>query len=256
MLQFQLSTVVFQIINFFILLAVLTRFFYRPLQQVMRQQEEEITSRLREAEERARKADVERDQLADASKRLRTETEAIMAKTRAEAAQAGEQLLARARTDADRIVEEAKQRVQELERTTQQHLETAVRQSAVNIAAHLMQVAAGPTLHQALLDKLVKEGLQLDGDRQELLNRAYSHANGSVTVEVAFPPSPDVEEHLRQIVATALETESDQLTVVCRTEPSLIAGVRLLIGTVVVDLSLSRTLAELSQSPSVGRKEV
>lgn len=256
MLQFQWSTVVFQIINFFILLAVLTRFLYRPLQHVMRQQEEEITSRLREAEERARKADAERAQLADASKRLRTEAEAIMAKTKAEAAQAGEQILARARIDADRTVEEAKQRVQELERATQQRIETAVRQSAVNIAAHLMQAAAGPALHQALLDTFLKEGLRLDGDRQELLNRAYAHANGSVTIEVAFPPSLDVEERLRQIVATALGAASNTLTVVCRTEPSLIAGVRLLIGTVVIDFSLSRTLTELSQAPTVGRQEV
>ncbi|MGE0681915.1 MAG: F0F1 ATP synthase subunit delta [Candidatus Binatia bacterium] len=256
MLQFQWSTVVFQIVNFFILLAVLTRFFYRPLQRVMRQQEEEITSRLREAEERAHKADAEREQLADAAKRLRTETEAVLAKARAEAAQAGEQLLARARTDADRIVEETKQRMLELERTTQQHLETAVRQSAVNIAARLMQAAAGPAIHQALLDKFLKEGLQLDGNRQELLNRAYTHANGSVTVEVAFPSSPGLEEHLRRILTTALGTESDQLTVVCRTEPSLIAGVRLLIGAVVVDLSLSRTLTELSQLPTADRKEI
>lgn len=255
MLQFQWSTVVFQLVNFFILLAVLTRFFYRPLQQVMQRQEEEITSRLREAEERAHKADAEREQLADASQRLRAETEAVLTKAKAEAAQAGEQLLARARTDAERIVEEAKQRAQELERATQQHLEKAVRQSAVNIAARLVQAAAGPAVHQALLDKFLREGLPLDGDRQALLNRAYTHANGHITVEVAFPPAPDLEERLRQILEPVLETASDTLAVTCRTEPSLIAGVRLLVGTVVIDLSLSHALTELSQSPAANLKE-
>ena len=60
MLRFQLSTFIFQVVNFFILLAVLTRFFYRPLQQAMKRQEAKITARLHEAEERVQKADSER----------------------------------------------------------------------------------------------------------------------------------------------------------------------------------------------------
>ena len=255
MLQFHWSTFLFQIINFFILLAVLTRFFYRPLQAVMKRQEEEVMARLRDAEERARKADTEREQLAEAARRLRAESEAQITKTKAEAAQAGTQLVARARADADRLLEEAKRHAQELERTAQQHMAAAVRQSAVNIAARLIQTAGSPAMHQALLDKVFKEGLQLDGTRKELLTRAYAHANGSVIVEVAFPPSSDEQEHLRQLLAETLGIEHKQLTVVYRTAPSLIAGLRVLIGTVVVDVSLSRTLTDLSQSPSPTQEE-
>ncbi len=254
MLQFHWSTVVFQIINFLILLAVLTRFFYRPLQAVMKRQEDEITGRLREAEEQARQAHSEREQLATAAKHLREETEALMTKTRAEAAQVREQLVAQAREDADHIVEAAKLRGQEVERATQQHLETAVRRSAVNIAAQLMQAAGGPALHQALLDKFLGDGVQLDKEQRELLHRAYGHTHGSITVEVAFPPSPDLTKHLRQILATTLNSESEHLDVVCQTEPSLIAGMRILVGTTVVDLSLRRTLAELSRAETAGQK--
>jgi len=254
MLQFHWSTFLFQVINFFILLAVLTRFFYRPLQRVMTRQAEEINSRLQEAEERARKADAEREQLALASQRLQTETKTLISNAKAEAAREKERLLEKARQQADRYMEEVKQRAQELERTAQQRMATDLRHTAVTLATQLMQASAGPTLHQALLDKLLQEGLPSDGEQGELLRHAYTHAPDEVTVEVAYPPASGLEEQFRQLLATALGVQSETVTVNCRTEPSLLAGARILLGTVVVDLSLSHTLTELSHE-SVAREQ-
>jgi len=246
MLQFHWSTFVFQVINFFILLAVLTRFFYRPLQRVMARQEEEINSRLQEAEERARKADAEREQLASASQRLQIEKETLLATAKTEAAHEKERLLERARQQADRYMEEAQQRVRELERTAQQRMEKDLRHTAVTLATHLMQASAGPILHQALLDKLLQEGLPADGEQGELLRRAYTHTHDGVTVEVAYASTPGLEEQFGQLLAATLGVQNGSIIVNCRTEPSLLAGARILLGTVVVDLSLSHTLAELS----------
>src|SRR5574341_2150914 len=169
MLRFQLSTFIFQLLNFFILLAVLTRFFYRPLLGLMKRQEEEIASRLREAEERTQKADAERERLAEASRQLHVEAEALLVKAKAEASQTREQLLTRARQEADHYLEEAKQRMREQERVTQQRLETDLRRTAVAIAADLMHEAAGPLLHQALMEQLLGEKLHPDGDQGDLL---------------------------------------------------------------------------------------
>ena len=256
MLQFHWSTFVFQVINFFILLAVLTRFFYRPLQRVMARQEAEINSRLQEAEERARKADVEREQLALASQRLQTETETLMANAKAEAAREKERLLESARQQADRYMEEAQQRAQELERTAQHRMATDLRHTAVTLATHLMQASAGPVLHQALVDKLLQEGLPADGEQRELLRRAYTHTHDGVTVEVAYPPTPDLEKRFGQLLATTLGVQSSTMTINCRTEPSLLAGARILLGTVVVDLSLSHILTELSHEQGTNEQKV
>lgn len=256
MLQFQWSTFLFQVINFFILLAVLTRFLYRPLQRVMVRQEEEINSRLQEAEERARKADAEREQLAIASQRLQTETETLLANAKAEAAREKERLLEKARDQADRYTEEARQRIQELERTAQQRMATDLRRTAVTLATHLMQTSAGPILHQALLDKLLQEGLPSDEEKDELLRHAYTHTQDGITVEVAYPPPPGLEEQFRQLLATALGVQSGTVTVNCRTEPSLLAGARILLGAVVIDLSLSHTLAELSHEQTASEQRV
>lgn len=255
MLRFQLSTFIFQVVNFFILLAVLTRFFYRPLQQAMKRQEEKITARLREAEERAQKADSERAQLVEATQHLQAEAETVLTNAKVEAARTREQVIEKARQEADRYVEEAKQRVREMERTAQQRLEIDLRRTAVTMAEALIHTAAGSPLHHALIEKLLEEGLRLDGDQGNLLRRAYAHANGSVTVEVAYPPTPGLEERFRHVLATALGTDSTAVIVALRTEPSLVAGARLLIGTIVIDLSLHRTLTELGQPQKVGEEK-
>jgi F-type H+-transporting ATPase subunit b len=255
MLRFQLSTFIFQVVNFFILLAVLTRFFYRPLQQAMKRQEEKITARLREAEERAQKADSERVQLVEATQQLQAEAETVLTNAKVEAARTREQMIEKARQEADRYVEEAKQRVREMKRTAQQRLEIDLSRTAVTMAETLIHTAAGPPLHHALIEKLLEEGLRLDGDQGNLLRRAYAHANGSVTVEVAYPPTPGLEERFRHVLATALGTDSTAVIVTLRNEPSLVAGARLLIGTIVIDLSLHRTLTELGQPQKVGEEK-
>jgi F-type H+-transporting ATPase subunit b len=255
MLRFQLSTFLFQVVNFFILLAVLTRFFYRPLQQAMKRQEEKITARLREAEERAQKADSERAQLVAATQHLQAEAETILTNAKVEAARLREQVIEKARQEADRYVEEAKQRVREMERTAQQRLEIDLRRTAVTMTETLIHAAAGPSLHDALIEQLLGQGVHLDGNQGELLRRAYAHANGSVTVEVAYPPTPGLEERFRQALATALGTDSAAVIIALRTEPSLVAGARLLIGTIVIDLSLHHTLTELSQLQKAGEEK-
>jgi hypothetical protein len=142
-----------------------------------------------------------------------------------------------------------------MERWARQRLEIDLRRTAVTLAETLIQKATGPSLHNVLLEKLLEEGIPLDGDQGELLRRAYAHGDGSVTVEVACPPTPGLEERFRQVLVTALKADSGAIAVTLRTEPSLIAGARLLIGTIVIDLSLHHTLTDLGQAASAGEQK-
>lgn len=247
MLTFQLSTLIFQLLNFFILLGVLTWFFYRPLLRVMKQREDAIASRLRDAAEQARQASEERQRLAEELRRAQAEAETLLAKARAEAAHSREHILERARQEATQLLEEAKGRIQEQERAAQQRLESRLRQAAVAIAGGLIREAAGPLVHQALLQKLLAGKIGEDRSQAELLRQALPNAHHSVTVELASPPSSDLEEHLQRALAKTLGEEAKALNLTFRVEPSLIAGVRIVVGTVAVDLSLRRILEELSR---------
>jgi F-type H+-transporting ATPase subunit b len=252
MLHVQLSTIVFQMANFFILLAVLTWFLYRPLQRTMKQREDEIAARLRDAEERAHRADAERAQLAADAERVRTEAEAVLAAARGEASQLRQRLLDEARREAARYADEARERLDAQERAVRQRLEDIVRQTAVTMAGTLITRTVGPAFHQGLIEQWLAQGLTVSDEQAELLRRAFARANGKVLIETAYPLPPDVTAQIRGALARSLGPSASVPEFAVREEASLRAGVQIVIENVVIDLSLNRVLAEL-ENGAAGR---
>lgn len=247
MLHVQVSTIVFQMLNFFILLAVLTWFLYRPLRETMRRREDEITRRVRDAEERAHRADEERAQLALDARRARTEAEALLAGARAEASRERQRLLDQTRQETAHYAAEARLRIEAQERAVRERLEDTVRRTAVGMAGTLIQRAAGPAFHGALIERLLAGRLTFAEDQEVLLRQAFSRANGGVTVEAAYPLPPELTERIRDALARSLGMPAPGPEIAVRVEASLRAGVRILVQNVVIDLSLNRILAELER---------
>jgi len=157
MLDIQWSTIIFQIINFLILLVILTRFLYQPVVRTMRQRQAAIAAQLQHADQRVAEADAERERLAQAIEQANLQSEQLLARTRAEAAAERARLIETARNDAARYREEAQLAMQEQERLALSRLEARIRASAVTIAGSLVRQAAGLAVHQALLDRSAPE---------------------------------------------------------------------------------------------------
>jgi F-type H+-transporting ATPase subunit b len=240
MLDLQLSTIVFQIINFVILLAVLTRFLYQPVVRTMQQRQEVIAARLREADERAAQADAERERLSRVIQEAQVQAEEIVARGRVEAAAERTRLIEAARDEAARYREEAQRAIQEQEREELARIQASIRQTALGIAGSLIRQAAGPTVHQALVERLIAGGIGADG----VLDPPRGRPGPAVVVELAYAPEPDQQDRLRKAFADG----SDDVSF--RVNPDLLAGARILVGQqAVVDLSLQRTLADLQAEP-------
>ena len=247
MLHLQWSTLVFQLLNFFILLFILGRFLYRPLMDAMRRREEAVTARVREADERATRADAERATLADASRAAHAEAEALLARARADAAHLKEEQQASGRQEAARLLEEAGQRIADQERAARRRLSADARGSAVKIAATLIGKVAGRPFHEALVAQFLDAGLGLDRATIDLLRRALDHSGHEVTLETAYPIPAEVTSRLAETLAKALGPGSDPVRVAVRVDPALGAGLRIVVGVGVVDLSLQHTLADLER---------
>jgi F-type H+-transporting ATPase subunit b len=247
-LHLEWSTLVFQLLNFFILLFVLGRFLYRPLMDAMQRREQAIVERVREAEERVKRADAERASLAEASRAAHAEAEALLARARGDATQLKEKEHANARQEAARLLEDAKRRIGDEERAAQRRLSAAARSSAVRIAASLIDKAAGRPFHEALVTQLLDSGLGLDSAKAELLRRARNHGTQEVIVESAYPLAAEVTSRLEEALAKALGPGGSAVHATIRVESTLVAGLRVLVGVGVVDLSLPRMLADLERN--------
>jgi F-type H+-transporting ATPase subunit b len=240
MLDIQLSTIIFQIINFLILVVVLTRFLYQPVQRTMRQRQAAIAARLQEADQRVAEATAERARLAQAIEQTNRQADELLAKSRAEADAERRHLIETARNDAARYREEAQRAMREEEREALLHLEARIRATAVSLAGSLVHQAAGPAVHEALVDRLTDGATHVDG----VVHQLTEHQARPLVVELAYAPDASLQATLR----AALGQQNGNIEF--RVNAELLAGARIIVGQqTVVDLSLERTLADLEAEP-------
>jgi F-type H+-transporting ATPase subunit b len=249
MLDVHVPTIVFQMVNFLVLLVLLTKFLYQPVLRVMKEREEAIAARLRAADERGRQAAAERERLASLERDAEAKAERLLASARAEGQEEGKRLLDEARQEASRLLDEARRTVDEQERAALARVEAQVRETAVRMAASLIRRAAGPSVHRDLLERLLREGIRTNDTEADTVRRALADGPARITIEVAYPAEAETEARVREAIARDLRLPPGAADASVRVAPELVAGLRILAGEVVLDFSLRQTLRELQEGP-------
>lgn len=247
MLDLQSSTLVFQILNFFILLAGLSYFLYRPLLKVMREREEGISARLREAEEKTKEAAAAQTRLAAAEQQLKQDAAETLARAQSEAATEARRLLDDAKRAAVEEEERARQQVSAEERAALARLRSQTAGAAVAMARELIGAVAGEAVHRALLETFLSGDLGIDREVAESLRQASTRFAGFVVVEVAYQASSDLAQRFATTLTRVVGVPFDAGAIQFRVNPELVAGARVLLGTLAIDLSLSRVLTQAEQ---------
>ena len=220
-------TVVFELINFALLVFILHRFLFRPVRRVVKRRRDEIERRgveVARREARAREAQGEYEKrLAE----LEGEIEARRAEALAQAEQESRVIVDGARADAH-----ARRDAFEVELSrTREHLlgEAAddVGRLAVGAASRILREVANEDLTEAYADVAATHIARLLGDRLE-----------DVLIRGWVPPDVEYESIRSRLVAHL----GDRCRLEIRTDPDLVGGVRLLAGGHEVEASASATL--------------
>lgn len=232
------STFILEIVNFLVLVWILKRFLYRPVHDVVARRRARIeetlaeASRQREAGEalqaqyEARFADWEAERAAERDK-MQRELEAERGRQR----EALRQELAAERNKAQVLAER--------ERTAARDaLEARAIEAGAGFATRLLERVADAALEARLVDAALAD---IAAARDEALMKALA-ADGAPTVEVSTAHGLDgarraaLEEALGALAGAPV-------TCTYRTDPELVAGLRLHAGDIVVDANLQCELA-------------
>jgi F-type H+-transporting ATPase subunit b len=255
MLNLDMATIAFQIINFLVLAALLYRFLFRP---VMRGVKERADEKERLAHEMAR----EREEAAQ----LRAELEGRLAHAKEEAAaiiaQAGEQaeaerkeLLYEVQAEAERLLVEAHTDAHRLRQQAVDEFHGDLLDAILEISGQVIGRTAPPELHDALVQQLNDSIWELgrsEMQRVEAFRRSLGDRDPTAYVTTARPLSPE-QQGLLARTFTALADRHVNLEV--QTDPSLAAGLRVRMADVVVENSIAGQLAELRETASSALKE-
>jgi F-type H+-transporting ATPase subunit b len=247
MLELDITTIIFQIANFVVLSALLYRFLLKP---VMRRVQERAAEKARLMAEMARErqqAEQTRLELEERLARAEQEAQEIVNSAEARIEKARQALLEETYKESERILHEAHEdsrrlRQQGLADSYDDILDTIIELSVVVISR-----AAPSGLHETLVKRLSDRIWELgrsDIARVEDFRKALGDRTPIASIVSAQPLTAEQQGVLARTL-TALADRRVSLEV--KSDPALVAGVRVRVGDMVIDSSIAGDLTELRQ---------
>lgn len=242
-MQFDLWTFGLQLVNFLILLWLLQRFLYRPVQNIIEQRRALVEGKQAEAERLRQTAEEERDKL----ERLQKEFESGREKRLADLNRELEAKRVQARTE--RLLE-----MKEMKRKAQSEIAAERRQALLDIqgeVAHLATAMATKVLSERtpqthLLFEPVENALErLSDAEKERILRDLSKDSAKIRVVTPAPLPADAEEHWRKRLDDFVGRAGP---ISFETDPTLIDGVEVRFPHAVLNVNFADALGKLKES--------
>lgn len=161
MLDFTVGTILFQIVAFIILMALVAKFATRPLLNVMQKRQDHIDTEIDAAEQARKRAEESVEEQKKALQEARDEARQIVENAKKQADFQGEKILADAKEQAERTLEEARA---EIEREREKAV-AALRDQTAELSVMLASKLIEKELDQEEQEKEIDQFLKQVGDR-------------------------------------------------------------------------------------------
>jgi len=247
-LEFSWLSFGFAVVNFLVLVALLTRFLHRPLLDVLERRRRRIESALEEAERKAAEARAAEETYRTKLAAIREERDRLLAEARRRAEEVRQKALADAREAAEREIEARRRDGERERREALEHLREAVLSAALDIAGRVLQKAGGETIEAELHAGLLR-GIAALKDRPAA---DLTDARTPVKAVSARPLDAPRRKAIRDAVQAVAGPDAE---VVFETDEALLAGARIEFNALAVDASLADALEAVRRQAESERRD-
>lgn len=217
-------TVIAQIINFLILVALLKRFLYGPVIRAMDRREAEIAARFDTAERKLTEAEQERLRYESLTRQFSEAVEEMRVKAREDAEALRRELLEKAREEVDRNRtqwrESLRSERESFLRLLRRHVAEEVCAAARKIVTDMADTAFEERM-AACLERRIRE---MESGKREELAGYFRASSGDIVVRSAFELGTEAKEAIGRALGTLANAPSLHFQVA----PSLVCGVEIL----------------------------
>jgi F-type H+-transporting ATPase subunit b len=147
----------FQVINFLLLLYILNRLLFKPLLARMDERSAKISKGLEDAEVAARDRELARAEREAAVSEARKEAAGLLANANKIATDTRDEILAKAREDAEKVSERARQEINAEKEKAMTELRAQVADLALEAAGKLVRSDMNATTQRRLVDEFLAE---------------------------------------------------------------------------------------------------
>jgi len=234
-----------QLLNFVLLLWLLKRFLYRPIMNAIAARENKITDELAHAAAVETEAQEERSRFEQSNRELEQQRGALL-----------DQAAAEAKTEYERLVDEARTLTETQTRKRLNTLESSianlndalrhrVQQEVFAIAGKILTELASQSLEEHMADKLLARLGALDKDAMHDLRNAIETDRHTLLLRSAFALPQSKIDAISELLSDIAEGE---IELRCETIPDLITGMELIVNGHKLAWSTADYLASLEQS--------
>mgnify|MGYP000993235477 FL=1 len=239
MLEFDLATLAFQIVNFLVLLAILYYFLFRPLRGRLNERSQALADSLQNARDQQAEAARLRDEYERRIHGLREEADEIVAQARQEAADRGAELMEETRRRIDRLtVDMRTDLMRQRDEVVAQNYEGML-DAIVDLSANVVQSVTTRRTHDDLVQNFCASIYRLP---QEEVNEYRRAIEGRYPVAVVTTPVALTADQTKTVSDTLSSLIDRQVELQVRVAPELVAGIQVRLANRLLDNTVRQQL--------------
>ncbi|HED33546.1 MAG TPA: F0F1 ATP synthase subunit B [Gammaproteobacteria bacterium] len=238
-------TVIAQVINFLILVALLKHFLYQPILNAINAREQRIAAQIAEAEEKKAQALKELEQFKRNNEDFDKQRKARMDEVIDEANQERERLLDRARQEADNLRVRLQSELKNDQKMLSETLINRIQEEVLAITRKVLTDLAGTTLEARMTEVLLERLKALNNTALDELKSAFSSSSEPLCVRTSFTLS---EQQCGTIETLLKELLGQQTIVQFERAEDLICGIEISANGQKIEWSIADYLDSLQKS--------
>ena len=223
-MQIDYFTIAAQIINFLILVFLLRHFLYRPVIATMNEREQGMVSRLKDAEQKIRKAEQEAESLRLMKQELQDKRQEMLAKVTEEVRDLKTDLTEKARSEVEASTADWHSSIERQKESILTELKLRTGEEVYAISRRAIQDLANEKLEAQIIDTFIRRLQEMGEPEKEKINEFYKTPDQPITVRSTF----EIPDDARQtILETMRNLAGKDLKIKFETSPELISGIEM-----------------------------
>jgi F-type H+-transporting ATPase subunit b len=229
-MRIDLWTLALQTVNVLILIWILSRFFFRPVMDIVAKRRQEANKLLADAARNREEAAEARDAAAKASADIAGERERILAEARDAAEIEKHNLIKQSADEIAKLHQEAKGAIARERSAAEGAVVEHASTLAIEIARHLLARFQPQAVSILIVDEVCRELLALSPEARQDLTSA---ATVDHPIEI-ISAAPFSDQEARQVRAALWKAVGQELPVTFRSDPEIIGGIELIGRNVII----------------------
>lgn len=237
-------TVIAQIVNFLILIALLKYFLYDRIIRAMEEREERIRARLEEADQKKQEAESEADEYRQKQQEIESKREEMLSQAKEEVDKKREELTHQARQEAENMRSRWMEALQREKSAFLRDLRQLGSKGVYDVSRKALKDLADGSLEGQIIEVFLKRVQDMGEDEREEMSRAVKKTDNTVHVRSGFEVSTQLR---RKLTAGLHQILGDEAEVEYETDPDMILGIEMKVHSQKVAWSLGHYLDALEQ---------